>query len=93
MLLLSICISLLLHSSYSLQSLKQHRYTHRDMSMQSSPSTHERIVVTGLGVVSPAGCTVPVFFDNICNSNSAVTKLTRFDASVFKCQIAGMSLI
>ena len=46
------------------------------------------IVVTGMGIISPAGCTLDSFFDSICNGKSAVAKLERFDASPFKCQIA-----
>lgn len=60
--------------------------------MQSSDSwskQHEKIVVTGLGVISPAGVSVPVFFDNICNGVSGISKLSRFDPEPFKCQIAG----
>ena len=51
-------------------------------------SCHDKIVVTGLGIISPAGSTAPVFFDNICQGNSAITSVTRFDAAAFKCQIA-----
>eukprot|EP01038_Epipyxis_sp_PR26KG_P004278 gene4278-6058_t len=47
----------------------------------------ERIVVTGLGVVSPVGNTVNSFFASICEGSSGVTKIDRFDASPFKCQI------
>ena len=39
----------------------------------------EKIVVTGMGIVSPAGSTVPVFFDNLCNGVSGIGKLDRFD--------------
>ena len=50
---------------------------------------YEKIVVTGLGIVSPVGCEVPLFFDNLCNGVSGITKLDRFDPAPFKCQIAG----
>ena len=52
-------------------------------------ATHEKIVVTGLGVMSPNGNIVNTFFDNICNGHSGISKLDRFDTSPFKCQIAG----
>jgi len=58
-----------------------------DLEMQSFPK--EKVVVTGLGVISPAGSTVSVFFDNICQGNSGIGKLTRFNPEPFKCQIAG----
>jgi 3-oxoacyl-[acyl-carrier-protein] synthase II len=50
---------------------------------------HEKIVVTGLGVISPVGSTATTFFDNICNGASGISKIDRFDPSPFKCQIAG----
>eukprot|EP01041_Mallomonas_annulata_P010034 gene10034-20896_t len=50
---------------------------------------HEKIVVTGLGIISPNGNTVNTFFDNICNGVSGISKLDRFDPTPFKCQIAG----
>lgn len=62
------------------------RTTYNGIHMQSNPET---IVVTGLGVISPAGVTVPTFFDSICNGKSGISKLTRFDTTQFKCQIAG----
>jgi 3-oxoacyl-[acyl-carrier-protein] synthase II len=49
---------------------------------------HEKIVVTGLGVISPVGSTHTVFFDNLCNGVSGVGKVNRFDPEPFKCQIA-----
>jgi 3-oxoacyl-[acyl-carrier-protein] synthase II len=50
---------------------------------------HEKIVVTGLGVISPVGSVANVFFDNLCNGVSGISNVDRFDASIFKCQIAG----
>jgi 3-oxoacyl-[acyl-carrier-protein] synthase II len=50
---------------------------------------HEKVVVTGLGIMSPVGCTVPVFWDNLLNGASGIKTVTRFDPSQFKCQIAG----
>ena len=52
-------------------------------------SDKERVVVTGLGVVSPTGVTAPVFFDNLCEGKSGLGKIDRFDAEPFKCQIGG----
>ncbi len=49
----------------------------------------EKVVVTGLGIVSPTGTTAPVFFDNLCAGKSGLGKITRFDADPFKCQIGG----
>ena len=49
---------------------------------------HEKIVVTGLGVVSAVGSTPDIFFDSLCKGASGITSVTRFDPSPFKCQIA-----
>lgn len=48
----------------------------------------EKVVVTGLGIISPSGNTVTEFFDNICQGVSGISKVERFDAEPFKCQIA-----
>jgi 3-oxoacyl-[acyl-carrier-protein] synthase II len=57
--------------------------------MTSLRMQQERIVVTGLGVVSPIGSEPNAFFDNLCNGVSGISKLDRFDPAPFKCQIAG----
>ncbi len=48
-----------------------------------------RVVITGLGIVSPVGNTVPQAWDNIVNGRSGIDRITRFDASSFNAQIAG----
>lgn len=48
-----------------------------------------RVVVTGLGVVSPVGIGVNVAWANIVAGKSGITKITKFDASTFNSQIAG----
>lgn len=48
-----------------------------------------RVVVTGLGMVSPVGNTVQETWDNIVAGKSGVGPITRFDASTFKSRIAG----
>lgn len=48
-----------------------------------------RVVITGLGIVSPVGNTVPQAWDNIVNGRSGIDRITRFDASGFNAQIAG----
>ncbi|MCX5800395.1 MAG: beta-ketoacyl-ACP synthase II [Candidatus Eisenbacteria bacterium] len=48
----------------------------------------ERVVVTGLGVVSPVGLSVPDFWKSLCEGRSGVGKITRFDASGFDTRIA-----
>ncbi|SOD41236.1 beta-ketoacyl-ACP synthase II [Nitrosovibrio sp. Nv4] len=48
-----------------------------------------RVVITGLGMISPVGNTVPDAWDNVLAGKSGVTRITRFDASAFASQIAG----
>ena len=51
--------------------------------------TKRRVVVTGLGVVSPLGSTVTSAWDGICNGRSGIARLTRFDTSAFPVHIGG----
>ena len=48
-----------------------------------------RVVITGMGIVSPVGNTVPEAWANILAGKSGVEKITRFDSSAFASQIAG----
>ena len=48
-----------------------------------------RVVVTGLGVVSPVGIGVQTSWTNIMAGKSGISKITKFDASNFSSQIAG----
>jgi 3-oxoacyl-[acyl-carrier-protein] synthase II len=49
----------------------------------------KRVVVTGLGVLSPCGNTVADFFRNICDGVSGIGRVTRFDPSRVPSQIGG----
>ena len=48
-----------------------------------------RVVVTGLGIISPVGNTVPQAWQNVIAGKSGITRVTRFDPSRLSCQIAG----
>jgi 3-oxoacyl-[acyl-carrier-protein] synthase II len=48
-----------------------------------------RVVVTGLGIISPVGNTVLNAWDNVLAGNSGITRISRFDASALASQIAG----
>ncbi|MDY0104126.1 MAG: beta-ketoacyl-ACP synthase II [Lentimicrobium sp.] len=47
-----------------------------------------RVVVTGLGALTPIGNTVPEYWDALVNGVSGADRITRFDASKFKTQFA-----
>jgi 3-oxoacyl-[acyl-carrier-protein] synthase II len=48
-----------------------------------------RVVVTGLGAVTALGCRVEELWTRICNGESGVGPITRFDASQFRSRIGG----
>ena len=50
---------------------------------------HRRVVVTGLGCVSPVGNTVADSWSSLLAGRSGIGTITRFDASPFACHIAG----
>jgi 3-oxoacyl-[acyl-carrier-protein] synthase II len=51
--------------------------------------TRRRVVVTGLGLISPVGNTVAEGWANLLAGRSGIAAITRFDASGFACRIAG----
>ncbi len=48
-----------------------------------------RVVVTGLGIISPVGNSVSDAWANILAGKSGITRISRFDASAFGSKIAG----
>ncbi|MDK4526385.1 beta-ketoacyl-ACP synthase II [Kingella kingae] len=48
-----------------------------------------RVVITGLGQISPVGNDVESAWKNLLAGKSGIGKITRFDASELACQIAG----
>ena len=51
--------------------------------------SRRRVVVTGLGCVSPVGNTVDAAWSNVLAGKSGIDLISRFDASTFACKIAG----
>jgi 3-oxoacyl-[acyl-carrier-protein] synthase II len=51
--------------------------------------TRRRVVVTGLGLVSPVGNTVAEGWANIVAGRSGIALITKFDAAAFACRFAG----
>jgi 3-oxoacyl-[acyl-carrier-protein] synthase II len=49
----------------------------------------QRVVVTGLGVVSPFGVGVDPFWDGLAAGRSAIRRITHFDPSGYPCMIGG----
>jgi 3-oxoacyl-[acyl-carrier-protein] synthase II len=48
----------------------------------------KRVVVTGLGALTPVGNTAPETWENLLNGVSGAGPITHFDASLFKTQFA-----
>lgn len=48
-----------------------------------------RVVITGLGIVSPVGIGVSEAWKAIVEGRSGITRITRFDAAPFASQVAG----
>jgi len=48
-----------------------------------------RVVVTGLGIVSPVGSTVASAWDAIVRGQSGIGPITRFDVSAFPVRFGG----
>lgn len=48
----------------------------------------KRVVVTGLGAITPVGNNVPEMWENLINGVSGAGPITHFDASLFKTQFA-----
>jgi 3-oxoacyl-[acyl-carrier-protein] synthase II len=48
-----------------------------------------RVVITGLGIVSPVGLGISTVWQNIVAGKSGISKISHFDASAMACQVAG----
>ena len=54
-----------------------------------NPSNGGRVVITGMGAISPLGINVPSLWDSLVNCRNGIGLITQFDASRYDCQIAG----
>lgn len=57
--------------------------------MSDSVIRLNRVVVTGMGVISPVGNSLEEFWNNLKNGVSGIDRVSRFDASQFSSQIVG----
>ncbi|MBT5876093.1 MAG: beta-ketoacyl-[acyl-carrier-protein] synthase II, partial [Candidatus Latescibacteria bacterium] len=48
-----------------------------------------RVVISGLGVLSPIGLTTKAFWTALCAGKSGISGITKFDVSDFDARIAG----
>jgi beta-ketoacyl-acyl-carrier-protein synthase II len=54
-----------------------------------SNDSRPRVVITGLGAISPLGLTCRDFWEGLVAGRSGITRITHFDASGLPCQVAG----
>ena len=57
--------------------------------MNETLRARTRVVVTGLGAITPAGQTVPEFWDNLVNGRSGIDYMTLANPDSFACKFAG----
>lgn len=57
--------------------------------MNSNDRHRARVVITGLGAVTPLGSSVPQLWEGLLAGRSGIRRITQFDASDMPCQIAG----
>src|SRR4051812_41706730 len=50
---------------------------------------NKRVVITGIGVISPIGIGTKTFWENLLSGQCGIRTIKNFDASGFRCQIAG----
>lgn len=51
--------------------------------------SRRRVVITGLGIVSPVGNSIAAAWENLLAGRSGITRITKFDVSNFSTQFAG----
>ena len=54
-----------------------------------SNNGRRRVVVTGVGLISPVGIGTEPCWNSLCCGRSGIGPITQFDAGAFSCQIAG----
>ena len=57
--------------------------------MNKTLSDKERVVVTGLGVVSPIGTGVDKFWKNLLNGTNGIQKIKSFDTTGYRTEYGG----
>ena len=48
----------------------------------------QRVVITGMGIISPLGCDVDTFWNNLLQGKCGIGPIDRFDTAAFKVKLA-----
>lgn len=59
------------------------------VSFMATHWTERRVVITGLGVVTPLGAELEIFWQNLLAGQCGIDKITAFDATAYDTKIAG----
>ncbi|MEI6338803.1 MAG: beta-ketoacyl-ACP synthase II [Verrucomicrobiota bacterium] len=51
--------------------------------------SERRVVVTGIGVISPVGTDIPTFWESLTTGRSGIRRYEAFDSEIYECKIAG----
>ena len=51
--------------------------------------SERRVVITGIGVLTPLGCELETFWQNLVAGKSGIAPVTRFDTTEYDCKIGG----
>ena len=57
--------------------------------MEISTNNQRRVVITGMGLVTPLGQDLDTFWQNILAGKSGISPIENFDVSAYDCKIAG----
>lgn len=63
-------------------------HRHRRHNSTAAAGAPRRVVITGMGLVSPVGCSVPIAWQNILTGYCGITKLTDEAYAKLPCRIA-----
>jgi 3-oxoacyl-[acyl-carrier-protein] synthase II len=56
--------------------------------MEKYENHRHRVVVSGIGAISPLGSSLDLFWDGLTSGRSGIRRITHFDSSGFPCQIS-----
>jgi len=51
--------------------------------------SERKVVVTGIGVISPVGNDIDTFWNSLCEGRSGISRYQAFDSEIYDCKIAG----